>query len=180
MILGVISDTHVPDRARCVSPRALEIFRQAGVEAILHAGDISTQAALDALGAIAPVYAVCGNRDMFTLGDLPAQRRLDFEGVRIGLTHGHGTLGNYITEKFRIILLGLDAMLYARRALAAFPDVDVVVFGHIHMPVNRRVGQQLVFNPGAACCFGLSRQAPSVGLLTIRAGGVVEGRLVAL
>ncbi len=61
--LGVVADTHVPDKAKTLNPQVLAILRQAEVSAILHAGDISSPGVLTALGEIAPVYAVLGNRD---------------------------------------------------------------------------------------------------------------------
>ena len=61
--LGVVADTHVPDRARQINPDLLRVLRQAQVQAILHAGDVCSQVVLDQLGQIAPVYAVRGNRD---------------------------------------------------------------------------------------------------------------------
>ena len=84
--VGVVADSHIPDRMRALPPTALEAL--AGVDAILHAGDICVQRVLDALAAVAPVYAVRGNRDL--LLRLPLDRELSFEVVKVGLTHGHG------------------------------------------------------------------------------------------
>ena len=61
--LGVISDTHIPDRARRLNERVIPVFREAGVSAILHAGDVSTPRVLKQLEEVAPVYATRGNRD---------------------------------------------------------------------------------------------------------------------
>ena len=69
--LGVISDTHIPDRTPQLNPRVLEVFQQARVTQILHAGDIMVQSVLDELATIAPVQAVCGNRDIWNLKHLP-------------------------------------------------------------------------------------------------------------
>lgn len=180
MIVGVISDTHVPDRAARLAPRALQVFQEAGVQAILHAGDISSQAVLDALEQIAPVYAVRGNRDMRPLPHLPEQRVVTLGGVRIGLTHGHGSLWDYITEKPYILLRGLKPERYIQRVLGWFPDADVVVFGHIHLPVNQRVDGRLVFNPGAACERTYGFSVPGVGLLHIQPDEPVRGEIILL
>jgi len=88
LTLGVVADTHVPDRARLLNPKVTDIFREAGVVAILHAGDICSPEILDQLGGIALVHAVQGNRDIWRLAHLPPQISLQFEGVNIGLTHG--------------------------------------------------------------------------------------------
>src|SRR5512143_3962257 len=93
--LGVIADSHIPDRMRDLPQGVYPAL--AGVEAILHAGDVCTQRVLDALAAIAPVYAVAGNRDFFL--KLPLERQLTFDGVTIGLTHGHGGWRGYLREK---------------------------------------------------------------------------------
>ncbi len=63
--LGLISDTHIPDRAAELNPRVLQIFEEARVSQILHAGDIMNQTVLDELAQVAPVQAVCGNRDVW-------------------------------------------------------------------------------------------------------------------
>ena len=76
LTLGVISDTHVPDRVRQLDPQAFGIFQAAGVQAILHAGDVSGPQLLAQLEQIAPVYAVKGNRDFLWLPHLPAELRL--------------------------------------------------------------------------------------------------------
>ena len=55
--LGVIADTHVPDRRPDLDPQILPIFLQAKVQTILHAGDVSSQKVLDQLSQIAPVLA---------------------------------------------------------------------------------------------------------------------------
>jgi putative phosphoesterase len=171
-VLGVIADTHVPDRSPGIDPRVLEIYRQAGVSQILHAGDICTQVVLDDLASIAPVLAVCGNRDFYALSHLPARRLLEVERVRIGLTHGHGTLPNYLSDKVDFILHGKRVGRYLARALATFPDVDIIIIGHLHLPGIIRFNGRLVFNPGSPCCPSPRSVGPSVGLLYCEAGQV--------
>jgi putative phosphoesterase len=178
VILGIISDTHVPDRARQVNPAAIEIFRHAGVDFILHAGDICTLSVISQLEELAPVYAVRGNRDWPALRSVPKIQALEFEGVKVGLLHGHGSLVRYVQDKGSSLLLGLRPGRYLRRALAAFPEARVVVYGHTHIPVNRWVGKQLCFNPGSACCPDRHAPTPSVGLIRIYEGGQVEGEII--
>jgi hypothetical protein len=168
--LGVISDTHIPDRTPQLNPRALEVFRQAKVTQILHAGDIMVQAVLDELGTIAPVQAVCGNRDIWNLKDLPAKLELEVEGVRIGLTHGHGTLPDYILEKFDIAIKGRRVGRYLQRVVNAFPEANVIVFGHLHVAGILKIEGKLLLNPGSACCPFPRSLKPSVGLIQIQSG----------
>jgi uncharacterized protein len=179
--LGIISDTHVPDKARALNPRALEIFREAKVSAILHAGDISTSGVLAQLGEIAPVHAVKGNRDWAYLSDLPRERLLHFDGVMIGLAHGHGGLWKYLVGKARYLRYGYRLDDFLCPFIHHFEQVNVLVFGHSHRPVNETRQGKLLFNPGAACCFEEVEKlyAPHVGLLHL-SDGLVRGELFEL
>jgi predicted phosphodiesterase len=67
-ILGVLADTHIPDRVPGLNPRVLKIFQQARVSEILHAGDVSIPQVLEELRQVAPVSVVQGNRDFFISG----------------------------------------------------------------------------------------------------------------
>src|SRR5512143_3359148 len=104
--LGVLADTHVPDRVAQLDPDVIEVFQQAGVEAILHAGDVSVPEVLEQLGQVAPVYAVRGNRDIFRLYNLPLKVELNINGSSIGMTHGHGTFSRYIIDKLHRAVKG--------------------------------------------------------------------------
>jgi len=113
--VGVISDTH-----GLIRPEALQAL--AGVDAILHAGDIGGDHVLDALRAIAPVTFVRGNNDDDNGYEIA---RLSIAGRRFLLTH-----------IFRPELLR--------------EPVDVIVFGHSHRPHNEVIDGVLLFNPGSA------------------------------
>ena len=143
------------------------IFRKAKVDAILHAGDISTPGVLDQLREIAPVYAVRGNRDWYELSRLPLSLTLEFEGVPIGLMHGHGSLGAYVWDKAKGVILGTQPERYLRRAFKTFPGARVVVFGHTHFPVKRWIDGRLYFNPGSAAFPAHKAPVTSVGILHI-------------
>ena len=124
MLVGLISDTH-----GLVRP---EIFTAlAGVEMILHAGDVGGAGVLTEIGALAPVYAVYGNTDV-PGGNLPAELDLDVEGLSIHVSHGH-EVGSPTPTR-----------------LLARSNADVLVFGHTHKPLVERNGARLVVNPGAA------------------------------
>ena len=146
--VGVISDTHVPHFKEV--PEAVErLF--AGVELILHAGDLSVLSVLDALEAIAPVVAVQGNieRDEVMM-KLPLKREVMVGGwCRIGIVHILGESSNR-----------------ARLARLEFPKARVVVYGHSHIPYNQEHDGQLLFNPGSATD---RRREPrcSIGLLYV-------------
>ena len=150
MLVGLISDTH-----GLLRPEVLAAF--AGVDLILHAGDVGNLAILQSLSAIAPTQAVYGNVDQRT-GPLAAAIRLELESVRIHVSHGHET-GSPTPA-----------------ALAVRYDADVIVFGHTHRAVVQQVGPALVINPGAAGPARF-RVQPSVALLTLPAR---EARIVHL
>lgn len=172
--LGLIADTHVPDRRRELDPAVVPIFKAANVQAILHAGDISVPSVLTQLETIAPVYAVRGNRDWFGFKDLPLIRRLEFSGVQIGLTHGHVDWPTYAKDKLAFFLRGPQRFdFFARRVAMAMPDANVVIFGHNHEPMIKHIDGMLVVNPGSACCQVLPGKAPSIALLHINDGAVV-------
>lgn len=177
LTLGILADTHIPDRARDLPPEVLEIFQEAGVSAILHAGDVIQERVLATLEALAPVYAVRGNRDIYFLRHLPKRWLLRCGPVTIGMVHSHGTLKDYLTDKAIHLLRGAPFARFEGRARRTFPQAKVVVFGHIHHPVNRQVGEQLLFNPGSPVVPIFKHLPPSVGLLHIDPDGRVRGEI---
>lgn len=152
-LIGLISDTH-----GLVRPRVHEAL--AGVELILHAGDVGGDEVLDELALIAPVVAVYGNTDA------PGQSRLTeaidrtIGGVSIHVSHGH-EVGS-----------PTPARLLARYT------AQVIVYGHTHRQHVAHVDGRLVVNPGAAGAKRFKLE-PSVARLRI-AAGVAEVELVPL
>jgi putative phosphoesterase len=132
----------------------------AGVELILHAGDVGGDEILDELELIAPVRAVYGNTDAPGQPRLADAIDLSIGGLSVHVSHGH-EIGSPVAAK-----------LLERYA------ADVVVFGHTHRPLIARAGDRLVLNPGAA---GPRRFdiMPSVARLTIR-DGRADAELIAL
>jgi putative phosphoesterase len=176
--LGVLADTHVPDRAPNLNPRVLGIFERASVKAILHAGDVSVPGVLEQLGSMAPVHAVRGNRDWVALKELPAAVQLDFNDVRVGLTHGHGQVWDYLIDRVKYVFGGYRLEMFQPRLLAAFPQANVIVFGHTHRALNLLVNGILLFNPGSVHFPDEKDTSPSVGLLHLHGGGSVEGEII--
>lgn len=148
MRIGVISDTHIPSRAKRIPAEALELF--AGADLILHAGDVSVAGALDELSAVAPVRAVAGNIEDPVLGSaLPGTLRLDLGGAAVGMVHNSGP-----TQGRRA------------RMQRWFPGCRVVVFGHSHLPLIEDREGLLLLNPGSACDPRRAR-IPTVAILEI-------------
>lgn len=166
--LGLIADTHVPDRRLRLHPQTIPIFQRAKVSTILHAGDICIPRVLAELEEVAPVVAVRGNRDWFRSADLPMGRTIQVGEVRIGLTHGHFGWRRYILDKLLFLLRGPASFDYfTKRAVARVRDVDVIVFGHNHEPMVKEIDGVLVVNPGSACCQMMPGKPPSVALLHV-------------
>lgn len=152
-IIGLVSDTH--GLVRGSVHEAL-----AGVELILHAGDVGGQEILDELRLIAPVRAVFGNTDPADLPGLTPELYLTLGGLRVHVSHGH------------------EVGRPTPATLADRYDADVLVYGHTHRQLVTRIGGRLVINPGAAGPRRFNLQ-PSVGRLTI-SGRKAEVEIVEL
>jgi putative phosphoesterase len=175
--VGVVSDTHIPDRVSALHPDLLSALRSAGVQVILHAGDISRKPVLDQLREIAPVHAVQGNRDWFMGPEIPLVNLLELAGVSIALMHGHGGWVHYLVDKIAYMRVGYRFERYLPLLQRAAQGAQVIVYGHTHHSKCAWVDGQLVFNPGSAS-FGAKRTAdPSWGLLSIFQGGKVKGEV---
>lgn len=163
MLIGVLSDTHIPARASTLPGRVIEAFR--GVDLILHAGDITTLAVLQRLSTLAPIEAVHGNVDPPEVSSvLPRTRIVALDnGKRIGLVHGNSGPGVSTLER-------------ARRTFEG-QRVDVIVFGHSHTPYCEWHDGVLLFNPGSPTDKRRMKRA-SYGLL--RVDETITGEIVYL
>lgn len=151
-MIGLISDTH-----GLVRPEVFEAL--AGVELILHAGDVG-EGVLSELQVIAPVKAVSGNTDPPDDPELTAALDLEIDGRSVHVSHGH-EVGSPTPEK-----------------LLATYAADIIVYGHTHRQLVVRAGDRWVVNPGAA---GQRRfkLRPSVARMRMR-DGTVEIEIVEL
>ena len=86
MLIGLISDTHIPDRMKELPEKVFEAFKD--VEMILHAGDITSQEVIEKLEEIAPVTAIQGNTDRIVGLNLPKTAVVEAEELKIGVIHG--------------------------------------------------------------------------------------------
>jgi hypothetical protein len=151
MKLGVVSDTH-----GLLRPEVLPAL--AGVDHILHLGDVGNQAVLKTLAQIAPVHAVRGNTDSSgPCSRLPETDVLLFEGHMLYLLHDLATLH-------------LDP------TVAKFA---AVLYGHSHRPhIAHRKGV-LYFNPGS--CGPRRFELPvTIGILTVIKDAAPEAKIVPL
>jgi len=157
MRIGVISDTH-----GLLRPEVFDAFRE--VDHIIHGGDVGPASILDELSALAPVTAVYGNTDGWELRQrLPQVARIELDGFTIVVTHGD-QFGSPTPEKVQ----------------AAFPEAEIIVFGHTHRPVLTLVDVVVtVMNPGGAGPRRFDLPA-SVGVLELEPGIPPRGRLIPL
>jgi putative phosphoesterase len=129
----VLSDTHIPARARDLPAPVWAAVDAADV--VIHAGDWVSEAALDALQARAVrLVGVYGNNDGDALrARLPEVARVELGGVRFAVVHETGS------SKGR-----------EKRCATAYPDADVLVFGHSHIPWDSTTAGGLrLLNPGS-------------------------------
>jgi hypothetical protein len=164
MKIGVVSDTHGYFDPRL--PRLLQ-----GVDEILHAGDVVSEAVLDQLRAIAPVQAVRGNVDSAALGLAPTLSRR-FGRVALHMLHELPKPQSALRDWAQAASLEAKPAEPCRSFLDSLPaECQVVIFGHSHEPCALILGGKLFFNPGSAGKkrFSLPR---CCGLLEISAEGV--------
>lgn len=151
MRIAVLSDTHL--RIGKSLPRYVwEQLTQ--IDLILHAGDLTHIGLLEDLSCIAPVRAVRGNCDDWDVS-LPLRDVVECGTLRIGLIHGDSGKGKSTPD----------------RAYQAFKDssVDLIVFGHSHVPFMEWRESILMFNPGSPTDKRRESQF-SFGILTIQQG----------
>ena len=130
-LVGLISDTHIPARAKAIPNRVFEIFQDASL--IVHAGDLTRLSVKEELEQMAPVIAVHGNMDTKNVrGKLPMMNSFEIGDWKIGVTHSLGFFSR--TGRFRSI---------------AKQGFHVFVSGHTHRPSIKHRNGMLLVNPGS-------------------------------
>ena len=155
--VGLISDTHVPARAKCIPRMVFKIFEN--VDFIVHAGDLVQLAVIDELEQLAPVLAVHGNMDGPEVsGALPKLNSFKIYGWKIGVMHDPSTL------------FGRRKM----REIAKENGFNVFVYGHTHNANIKWEGKILYINPGSPTNpMSSFANRPSVALLKITKEAIV-------
>ena len=151
MLIGVISDTHIPDRAPEIPKAVFELF--SGVDMILHAGDLTQIQVFEDLNQIAPTKCVQGNMDRAYGIKVPRREVITVGKIKIGLDHGE-VYPRGDTQQLKYIAMEMD--------------VDVLISGHTHWAFIEELEDVILLNPGSPTVPRLSD--PSVMLIT------VEGR----
>ena len=156
----VLADTHGPRRWRvCPQPVAAQLQT---ADLILHAGDVCIASVLAELAQYAPVVAVIGNNDqpdVAAWGATPTAE-FDLDGLHVAMLHDSG-----------------PAIGRLARMRKAFPEADLVVFGHSHIPLDESTGGLRIFNPGSPTD---RRRQPhgTIGVLHIEDGRLAAASII--
>jgi len=152
MRIGVIADTH--------GYLGDDVVRELnGCDLIVHAGDIGDALILDRLAEIAPVKAIRGNHEPESLEHLPRSLEFEEQGLRFMVLHGFIS----IPRDRAMELFGHFFENIKKK------NIDVLIFGHTHIPYNRIEQDMLLFNPGYA---GRSAEHREIGFLKIEDGRI--------
>ncbi len=128
--IGVISDTHLDRTTQEFQNQIKKIFND--VDIIIHSGDMVSRHVYDYLSNW-DIRAVLGNMDNFELRHILPEKRVEkIGGNKIGVIHGRGSP------------YGLPDLVYQE-----FNDVDIIIFGHSHVPFHEKKGNVELFNPGS-------------------------------
>jgi putative phosphoesterase len=155
----LLADTHLPKRAKALPE---EVWRAVdAADGVVHAGDWVDEAALEALAARTPLLVACaGNNDGPRLhARLPELARAELDGVRLGVVHETG-----------------DAKGREARMDLRFADLDLLVFGHSHIPWDSTTPRGLrLLNPGSPT--DRRRQPFKTYMTVVLDDGRIEARL---
>jgi len=155
--IGILSDTHLSEVTDQFRAQVADCF--AGVDLILHAGDLTSPAILTAFAG-KEVLAVHGNMcDRASAAALPGLRTFTVGGFRFVLLHGHAFGHSNLEDKL----------------FTAFAEADCIVYGHTHRAVCHRLGEVLLVNPGSFTATGRHGAPPTYALLTV--GNELSGEI---
>lgn len=146
----VVADTHVGDRISHLDPKLLNALTAEKPDEIWHAGDVCQPSVIDELNHIAPTLAVEGNRDWFLRYHLPREIHREINGLKVTLAHGHVSIMAWALNYLRFFATGRQVgHQHFQQALARlYPDADVIIYGHLHKPIDEDMNGQRFINPG--------------------------------
>ena len=174
MRIGLISDTHIPEARHELWPQVFTAF--AGVDYILHAGDIHDLVVIDQLSDVAPTYVARGNGDDGSGGRpiQPFDKRLrdawlvELGGLRIGITHD-------------VPIPEFPPNLTLERAMMRYfgtTELDVLIYGDTHVEAIDHINGVLCVNPGSPTYpRNLDTQLGTIGFLEIDEHGKPEATI---
>jgi putative phosphoesterase len=157
--LLIVSDTHIPDFAKALPDAVLA--EAARADLVLHAGDVTSSSVLERLAEAAPVLCALGNGDGEDVAGWGAGSRIEtrLDGINLAMVHDSGP------RKGR-----------ARRLRRWFPEADLVVFGHSHIPMDVTEEGIRLLNPGSPT-WKRRQDAPTFAVVVLR-DGAIDARIV--
>jgi hypothetical protein len=185
MKIGILSDTHLKEPLSEFK-RMIEAHFP-GVDKIIHAGDFVDMSVAEYLSSQKELLAVCGNMDTMDIRrTFPQKRMIKVKGFRVGLVHGGGSpfgIESRVKEQLDELARG-DCLLGTGSEGAGEgigsgserKDLDVIIYGHTHIPANHQVRGILFFNPGSLTRSFIHRA--TLGILHI--GEKIEGEIIKL
>ncbi len=141
LLIGLMADTHVPDRTSKIPKIVIDDFKQKNIDYLFHMGDFTSIKVYDGLIDIfgkEKLIAVIGNMDSDSKLKKFLPEKLEFElfGQRILMIHGMG---------------GPNMIIRRLNKKFDLSNYDIVIFGHTHRPVNEKKDGTLFLNPGTPC-----------------------------
>lgn len=158
MLIGVISDTHIPERARKIPDMVFDLFKD--VDLILHAGDLVSIDVLKQLEKQAPTRCVQGNMDYYYGLKLPKKDIINVEDFKIGLNHGE-VYPRGDTQQLKYI--------------AQEMGVGILITGHTHWAFIKKFDDVILLNPGSPTVPRMSD--PSLMIIEIE-NNTLESRII--
>jgi putative phosphoesterase len=160
-VIYLISDTHVPERREEIPKEFLTQLKEEDI--VLHAGDWTSGNTLKLLQQKAKVFGVWGNMDDGAVRkELPEKTIVEIQGFKIGITHGF-VAPEGMVEKVQSKFL---------------EKVDMILFGHTHVPHSEEKEGILFYNPGSLS-INMDRRELTYAILEIKEGELAP-RLITL
>ena len=168
----IIADIHVGDRTDKLDPKLLKASDKKpnanfACRRCLQAEVIAT------LGEIAPTLAVQGNRDWPLGYKLPKEERLEINGLKITLAHGHFSIWEWFWNYVYLFLTQKPHTnrFYQQKLAKIYPEADIIVYGHLHYPYDEMMDGKRFLNPGVGYPEKRNNFRPTYIVLTIEPDG---------
>ncbi len=150
MKILIVSDTHGKDKYLYNT-----LQRVGPIELLIHLGDSHGKEEYIKSISPCPVEMVSGNNDIFT--GLPKDKNILIGKYKVMLTHGHRYNVYYGTEKIKEV--------------AAARQVDIIMFGHTHVPLIDLTGKIWAINPGSLALPRQRGRIPTFIIMEIDSSG---------
>jgi putative phosphoesterase len=168
MRIALVSDTHIPTVIPRLPPQLIAHLET--VDLILHAGDLVCLEVLESLQNVTETIAVHGNADEpDVVRQLPQKQSLTLANKSIGLIHGNQPPEierEYVKPHYDYDSPPVSALY--RFLFNELPEAEIIIFGHLNMPLVRRESDCLLINPGSVAPY---RGHCSFGILHLDASG---------